>query len=73
MNWIDVNEKMPEIEHIEKRTQFLLKGYIQLKDSSKKLEPSYMISRLCDYFDDDTILFEEKMNFYTTHWVEIIP
>ncbi len=69
MKWIKVSEGMPDFSHIEKRTQFLVKGFFQLGDSVGDVH--YTVTRLCSYFNDDTVLFEEQSNFNTLEWCEI--
>ena len=61
---------MPNREHIELKTQFLIKGYYQVTEVKGKT--CYNVSRLVDYLPKESSLyFEEPSHFVTTHWIEI--
>jgi len=69
MNWKKYKIEYPEKKHIALRTQFLVKGYFQI--NGKKGRPHYMVTRLCAYFEDDTILFEMPSDFVLMEWTNI--
>ena len=70
MKWIDVNDELPDKRHIKLRTQFLVKGYFQIGESKGDVHCD--TARLCDYLPEDyPATLEERVNFITTHWIEI--
>ncbi len=69
MDWKDIIRDKPELKHVKLRTQFLVKGYFQINGS--KGDTHYRTERLCGYFADDTILFEEPSNFVLLEWCYI--
>lgn len=70
MNWKDYKKEKPEKKHIDLRTQFLIKGHFQIGD--KKGNTHYDVTRLCTYFDEDTVRFEEPANFVLLEWCYIL-
>ncbi len=62
--WISVEEEMPTIDHCEKRTQFLTKGYFEI--NSKKGDMHYITTRLSSIVD--RVYFETPSFFTVTHW-----
>jgi hypothetical protein len=69
--WISVKERMPELKHLELKTQFLVLGYFQINDL--KGTDFYDVSRLStmQYEFNKMILFESRSNYNITHWKEI--
>ena len=70
IEWNDISDSMPDREHIEKRTQFLLKGFFKINESIG--DTHYLTARLVDYLPEDhALFFDEPTHYITTHWAEI--
>jgi len=71
VKWRDMNKEMPDTEHIEKRTQFLLKG--AYGTPGRLGATCYIVSRLDEaaYNCGDEIVFESPVGFIPEKWQHI--
>ena len=69
MEWISVEDRLPEPKHIDLKTQFLIKGYFHFDYCMGKV--FYQALKLQDFYYKEGPRFDSNMHYVVTHWKEI--
>lgn len=67
-NWVEVKQEMPDKSFLDKRTEFLVRGYFEIE--GKRGSIIHKVLKLDDLNkDSDNTYFNGPADFVPTHWM----